>query len=132
MDHGEVDGNNYIDKKDERLDYVRQDVLCTAFSYAGYCKDMEKTKRFSTEGSLSAPGLGWNYFNSLKTQKGERFCTYFDKYMRWFVRQSIKGASVCVSTRFHKSKKVAMFQNYMEIIECKKRCVWGCWSVHEF
>ena len=34
MDHDEVDGNNYKDKKHEWLDYVKQDVLSTAFSYA--------------------------------------------------------------------------------------------------
>ena len=34
MDHDDVDGNNYKDKKDEWLPYVKQDVLCIAFSYA--------------------------------------------------------------------------------------------------
>ena len=31
MNLGEVDGNNYKDEKDEWLEYVEQDVLCTAF-----------------------------------------------------------------------------------------------------
>ena len=30
-----------IKDKDEWLGYVKQDVLCTAFSYARYCKAME-------------------------------------------------------------------------------------------
>ena len=34
MNHDEVDGYNYKDKKGEWLDYVKHDVLCTAFSYA--------------------------------------------------------------------------------------------------
>ena len=34
MDHDEIEYNNYKDKKDEKLDYVKQDGLCTAFSYA--------------------------------------------------------------------------------------------------
>ena len=34
MDHDEVDYDNYEDKKDEWLPYVKNDVLCTAFSYA--------------------------------------------------------------------------------------------------
>ena len=34
MNHDEVDGSNYRDKKDEWLVYVGKDVLCTAFSYA--------------------------------------------------------------------------------------------------
>ena len=31
MNHDEVDGDNFNDKKDEWLDYVKQDVLYTAF-----------------------------------------------------------------------------------------------------
>ena len=34
MNHDEVDSDNYKDKKDEWLDYVKQDVLGTTFSYA--------------------------------------------------------------------------------------------------
>ena len=40
MNHDIVDGNNYMNKKDEWLPYVKQDVLCTAFSYGRYCKAM--------------------------------------------------------------------------------------------
>ena len=32
MNHDKVDSYNYKDKKDEWLDYVEQDVLCTAFN----------------------------------------------------------------------------------------------------
>ena len=59
MNHDEVDDIVYKDKKDERLDYVKQDLLCTAFSYARYCKAMEEITVFSMKDSLSAPGLGW-------------------------------------------------------------------------
>ena len=62
MDHDEVDGNNYKDKKEEWLDYVEQDVLCTAFSYARYSKAMQEITGFSMKNSLSAPGLGWKDF----------------------------------------------------------------------
>ena len=48
------------------MGYVKQDVLSTAFSYARYCKAMEKITEFSMEGSLSAPGLGWKYFNIMR------------------------------------------------------------------
>ena len=34
MNHDDVDGNNYKDKKDIWLTYVKNDVLCTAYSYA--------------------------------------------------------------------------------------------------
>ena len=54
IDQDEVDGENYKDKKDEWLDYVKQDVLCTTFRYAIYCTAMEESTRFSLKDSLSA------------------------------------------------------------------------------
>ena len=95
MDHDEVDYDNYKDKKDEWLPYVKNDVLCTAFSYDCYCKAMEEITGFSLKDCLSAPGLGWKYFNSMRDDNDEPIYTYNDKYMRWFVRQSIKGGRVC-------------------------------------
>ena len=56
-------------KKDERLPYVKNDVLCTAYSYARYCGAMQEMTGFSMKDCLSLPGLGWKYFNSLRTEK---------------------------------------------------------------
>ena len=53
---------------------------------------------------LSLPGLGWKFFNSLRTEEDEPIYTYNDKYMRWFVRQSIKGGRVCAFNQHYKSK----------------------------
>ena len=58
MDDDEVDGNNYKDKKDESLPYVKQDVLCTACSYARYSKAMEEITGFGMKDSLSLAGMG--------------------------------------------------------------------------
>ena len=104
MNHDEIDYNNYKDKKDEWLDYVKQDVLCTAFSYARYNKAMEEITGFPMKDCLSAPGLGWKYFNSMRDEEDEPIYTYNDKYMRWFVRQSIKGRRVCSFNSYYKSK----------------------------
>ena len=58
---------------------------------------MEEITGFSMKDSLSAPGLGWKYFNSSRTEaeEDEPIYTQNDKYMRWFVRQCIKGGRVC-------------------------------------
>ena len=90
MNHDEIDENNWRDKKDEWLPYVKNDVLCTAYSYARYIKAMEEITGFSMKDCLSLPGLGWKCFNSLRTEEDEPIYTYNDKYTRWFVRQSIK------------------------------------------
>ena len=110
MDHDGIDENNWRDKKDEWLPYVKNDVLCTAYSYARYIKDMEERTGFSMKDCLSLPGLGWKYFNSLRTEEDEPIYTYNDKYMRWFVRQSIKGGQVCAFIQYYKSKHFEAFK----------------------
>ena len=54
---------------------------------------------------LSLPGLGWKYFRSLRTEDNELMYTYNDKYMRWFVRQSIKGRRLCAFNQYYESEK---------------------------
>ena len=95
MNRDDINENNWRDKKEEWLLYVKNDVLSTAYSYARYNKCMEEITGFSMEDCLSAPGLGWKYFNSMRDENDEPIYPYNDKYMRWFVRQSNKGGRVC-------------------------------------
>ena len=82
---------------------------------------MEEIIVFSMEACLSLPGLGWKNFNSLRTEEDEPIYTYNDKYMRWFVRQSIKGGRVCAFNQYHKSKSC---DDILKIIS-KELCVKG-------
>ena len=113
MNHNEVYSDTWKDKESEWLPYVKNDVLCIAFNYARYCKAMEDITGFSMKDCLSLPGLGWKYFNSLRTEDDEPIYTYDDKYMRWFVRQSIKGGRVCAFNQNYKSK---LFEDIKKII----------------
>ena len=65
---------------------------------------------------LSASGLGWKYFNSLRTEEDEPIYTYNDKYMRWFVRQSVKGGRVCV---FNQNYKFEICDDVLKILSEK-------------
>ena len=103
MNHDDIDGDNYKDKKDIWLPYVKNDVLCTAYSYARYIGAMKEITGFSMKVCLSLPSLVWKYFISLRTEDDEPIYTYNDKYMRWFVRQSIKGGKVCAFNQYYKS-----------------------------
>ena len=104
MNHDDINGDNYEDKINEWLPYVKNDVLCTAFSYARYIKAKEEITKFSMKACLSLPGLGLKYFNSLRTEEDESIYTYNDKYMRWFVRQAAYGRQVCAFNQYYKSK----------------------------
>ena len=84
--------------------YNKNDVSCTAFSYARYTKTLDEITEIGMKDCLSLPGLGWKYFNSLKTGEDESIYTYDDNYLRWFVRQSIKGGRVCAFDEYFESK----------------------------
>ena len=104
MNHDEIDENIWREKRDEWLPYVKNDVLCTAYSYARYYKCVEEITGFSMKDCLSLPGLGPKYFNSLRTEEDEPIYTYYDKYMRHFVRQAAYGGRVCAFNQYYKSK----------------------------
>ena len=128
MNHDEVDGNIYKDKMNDWLSYVKNDVLCTAFSYARYSKVMQEIAGFSMKDCLSLPGLGLKYFNNFRTEQDEDIYTYNDKYMRWFVRQAAYGGRVCAFNQYFKSeicddnlkiisKELCVKRNDFDIIE---------------
>ena len=56
--HDEVYSDIWKTKKSEWLDYVKNDVLYTAFSYARYTKAMKEITGFSLKDCLSLPRLG--------------------------------------------------------------------------
>ena len=61
MNPDESVGDNYMnkmDKTDEWVHYVKNDALCTAFTYASYSKAMQKITGLSMKDCLSLPGLG--------------------------------------------------------------------------
>ena len=51
---------------------------------------MNESTGFSMKDSLSALGLRWRCFNSMKNDSDEPKYTYNDEYMRFFLRQIIK------------------------------------------
>ena len=125
MNHDEIDGDNYKDKINEWLPYVKNDVLCTAFSYARNIKANEEITGFSMKDCLSAPGQGLKYFNNMRHENDEPIYTYNDIYMRRFLRQSIKGGRVCSFNQNYVSKTC---DEVMEIIS-KELNVKG--SIHD-
>ena len=127
----EIDYNNYKDKKDEWLDYVKQDILCTAFGYARYCKAMRELAGFSMKDSLSVPGLGWRDFISLRDESDEPIYSFNDKYMRWFVQQRIKEDAYVILINIINRKLLMMFRNLIRRIKSWKKCLWYYWSLCE-
>ena len=56
--HDEIYEDTWNDKIDEWLDYVKNNVPCTASSYARCSKAMQEITGFGMKDDLSSPGLG--------------------------------------------------------------------------
>ena len=76
MNHDEIDEKNWTLKKDERIEYVQNDVFRTTLSYTRYSKAMEEITGISKKDCLSLPGLGLKSFNILRTEEDEPIYTY--------------------------------------------------------
>ena len=103
-DQNDIDGDNYKDKKDIWLPYVKMDLLSTSYCDARYCGAMKKISVFLMKDSLSLPGLGFKYFKSLRTDQDEPIYTYNDKHWRHFLRQAAYGGRLCAFNQYYKSK----------------------------
>ena len=53
INHEEINTDKWRVKKEEWVDYVKNDVLCTVFSYARYSKAIEDITGFSKKDCLS-------------------------------------------------------------------------------
>ena len=64
---------------------------------------MEELTGFGMKNSLTLPSLANKYFNSLRDESDEPIYTYNDEFMRYFVRQSIKGGRCSALNQYYKS-----------------------------
>ena len=103
MNHTEIYEDTWWDKMNEWLPYLKMDVLSLAFIYARYSMNMDSITGFGMKNCLSLPSLGWKYYNCMRTEENEPIYSYTDKYMRHFVRQSIKGGKVGAFNQYFES-----------------------------
>ena len=104
IEHDEIYEDTWGKKENERLPYVKNDVLSTALCYARYTMGMEKLTNFVMKNSLNLPSLAKKCFNSLRVENDKPIYTYTDPFMRKFVRHSIKGGRCIASNQHYKSE----------------------------
>ena len=104
LEHDEIYKDNWEEKENEWLPYVKDDVLSTAFCYARYTMGMEELTEFGMRNSLTLPGLANKYFNSLRDENDEPIYTYTDTFMRNLVRKAIKGGRCNAFNQRYKSE----------------------------
>ena len=103
LEHDEIFEDNWEEKENKWLPYLKNDVLSTAFSYARYSKRMEELTGFGMKNSLTLPSPANKYFSSLRDESDEPIYTYNDEFMRHFVRQSIKRGRCSALNQYYKS-----------------------------
>ena len=106
IDHTEIYEDTWQDQQPIWEPYLRMDILTLAIIYARYSMNMQSITGFGMKDCLSLPSLGWKYFNSKRDQPDliEPIYTYTDKYIRYFVRQSIKGGKVGAFNQIYESE----------------------------
>ena len=104
MDHNEIYKDTWESKLSEWEPYLKMDILSLAFIYARYSLNMSSITGFGMKDCLSLHSLGWKHFISSRTPSDEPIYSYADKYMRHFVRHSIKGRNVGAFNQSYESQ----------------------------
>ena len=88
IEHSVINKNNFVELRHIWEPYLISDVLCLAFIYARHSMEMQKMTGFGIKDCLTEASLGWKFFG--KYNKDREFYTFNDKYVRSFIRESIK------------------------------------------
>ena len=89
IEHSINNKNNFIELRHIWEPYLISDVLCLAFIYARHSMEMQKMSVFGIKDCLTEASLGWKCFGTYN--KDRKFYTFNNKYVRDFIRKSIKG-----------------------------------------
>ena len=103
IEHSVNNKNNFAELKHIWEPYLVSDVLCLAFIYARHSMEMQKMSGFGIKDCLTEASLGWKCFGTYN--KDREFYTFNDKYVRSFIRKSIKGGRFGAFIRYFESNQ---------------------------
>ena len=106
IEHSIINKNNFAELGHIWEPYLISDVLCLAFIYARHSMEMQKMSGFGIQDCLTEASLGWKCFGTCT--KDREFYTFNDKYVRDFIRKSIKEG------------RVGAFNKYFESNQCEE------------
>ena len=112
IEHSAINKNNFVALKHIWEPYLKLDELCLAFKYARHSLEMQKMSGFGIKDSLTEASLGWKCFGTYN--KNKEFYTFNDKYVRDFIRKSIKGGRVGAFNRYFESKQCEEILNIIK------------------
>ena len=103
MEHSVINKNNFAELRHIWEPYLKLDVLCLAFIYGRHSMEIQKMTGFGIKDCLTEASLGWKCFGTYN--KDREFYTFNNKYVRDFIRKSIKGGRVGAFNRYFESKQ---------------------------
>ena len=103
IEHSIINKNNFAKLRHIWEPYLISVVLCLAFIYARHSMEMQKKSGFGIKDCLTEASLGWKCFGIYN--KDREFYTFNDKYVRDFIRKSIKGGRVGAFNRYFESNQ---------------------------
>ena len=103
IEHSVINKNTFVKLRHIWEPYLISDVLCLAFIYARHSMEMQKMSGFGIKDCLTEASLGWKCFGAYN--KDREFYTFNDKYVRNFIRKSIKGGRVGAFNRYFESNQ---------------------------
>ena len=103
IEHSVINKNNFAGLGHIWEPYLISDVLCLAFIYARHSMEMQKMSDFGIKDCLTEASLGWKCFGTYNKDRG--FYTFNNKYVRDFIRRSIKGGRCGAFIRYFESNQ---------------------------
>ena len=97
-EHSVIVKRNFAELKHIWEPYLKLDALCLAFIYARHSMEMQKMIGFGIKDCLTETSLGWKCFGT--DNKDREFYTSNEKYVRDFIRKTIKGGGVAALNRY--------------------------------
>ena len=91
LEPDEIFEDNWEERENKWLPYLKKGAVSTAFSFARYTKRKKELTEFSMKKSLTLTSLTHRYFNNLRDENDEPIYTHNDEYLRKFTRRSDKG-----------------------------------------
>ena len=116
IEHSIINKKNFVELRHIWEPYLISDVLCLPFIYARHSNEMQKMSGFGIKDCLTEASLGWKCIG--KYNKNKEFYTFNDKYVRSFIRKSIKGGRCGAFIRYFESNQ---FDGIMSTIQKRLR-----------
>ena len=112
IEHSVINKNNFVELRHIWEPYLISDVLCLAYIHARHSMEMQKMTGFGIKDCLTEASLGWKCFGTYN--KDKQFYTFNDKYVRDFIRKSIKGGRCGAFIRYFESNQCEEILNTLK------------------